>query len=67
MSDQRLPDDLEPMLTKRGVSHFLGISERTVDRLVASRRLRCFQVGGHRRFRLSDVEAFVLRNEVGRR
>ena len=32
-------DDLEPLLTKRGVSHYLGVSERTVDRLVAAGRL----------------------------
>lgn len=63
-----LPDlpahDLEPLLTKRGVSHYLGISERTVDRLVASGRLTAFTVGGHRRFRLDDIHAYLLRNEV---
>jgi excisionase family DNA binding protein len=53
---------LEPMLTKRGVALYLDVSERTVDRLVESGALRAFRIGGHRRFRLDDVERFVAEN-----
>jgi excisionase family DNA binding protein len=52
-------DPLEPMLTKRGVALYLDVSERTVDRLVETGALRCFRIGGHRRFRLDNVERYV--------
>ena len=54
----------EPLLTKRGVSSVLGVSERTVDRLVAAGRIRAYRIGGHRRFRLDDLEAFITDSEV---
>jgi excisionase family DNA binding protein len=53
----------EPLLTKRGVSLVLGVSERTVDRLVAAGRIRAYRIGGHRRFRLDDLEAFITASE----
>ena len=61
-----LPPAVEPLLTKRGVSHYLGVSERSVDRLVAAGKLPAYQVGGHRRFRLDDLEAFLRASEVRR-
>jgi excisionase family DNA binding protein len=54
----------EPLITKRGVSVVLGASERTVDRLVAAGRLRAYRIGGHRRLRLDDLEAFIAESEV---
>ncbi|MGZ4279336.1 MAG: helix-turn-helix domain-containing protein, partial [Solirubrobacteraceae bacterium] len=43
--------DVDRLLSKRGVSTLLGVSERTVDRLVAARRLPAYRIGGQRRFR----------------
>ena len=53
----------EPLLTKRGVSAVLGVSERTVDRLVAARRLRAYRIGGHCRFRPSDLVLLIAESE----
>jgi excisionase family DNA binding protein len=35
------------------------VSERTVDRLVAAGELRACRIGGHRRFRLFELEEYV--------
>jgi excisionase family DNA binding protein len=56
----------EPLLTKRGVALYLDISERTVDRLVESGTLPAYRIGGHRRFRLWEVEDYVERHRDGR-
>ncbi len=56
------PTVSNPLLTKRGVAVYLDVSERTVDRLVESRALPAFRIGGHRRFRLDDLERFVAEN-----
>ena len=50
---------VSPLLTKRDVAVYLGPSERMVDRFVAAGSLIAYRVGGHRRFRAADVEAFV--------
>jgi excisionase family DNA binding protein len=64
LADRTLPaGDPEPLLTKRGVSALLGVSERTVDRLVASGKLRAYRIGGHRRFRAGDLAAFIEAHE----
>jgi excisionase family DNA binding protein len=52
-------DAVAPLLSKRKVAVYLGISERTVDRLVLSGDLFAYRVGGHRRFRIAEVHAFV--------
>ena len=57
---------LEPLLTKRGVALYLDISERTVDRLVESGMLPAYRIGGHRRFRLWQVEEYVENHRDGR-
>lgn len=57
---------LEPLLTKRGVALYLDISERTVDRLVESGMLPAYRIGGHRRFRLEEVEQYVEDHRDGR-
>ncbi len=56
-------EDLQPLLSKRDVAIYLGVSERTVDRWVAAGELPAYRVGGHRRFRLSEVDAFVDGNQ----
>jgi excisionase family DNA binding protein len=46
---------VSPLLTKRDVAVYLGLSERTVDRLVVAGALAAYRVGGHRRFRSAEV------------
>jgi excisionase family DNA binding protein len=60
-SELPVDDDphIQPLLTKRGVALYLGVSERTVDRLVAAGELRAYRIGGHRRFRLFELEEYV--------
>ena len=51
---------VQPLLAKRGgVALYLGVSGRTVDRLVAAGDLRAYRIGGHRRFRLFELEEYV--------
>jgi excisionase family DNA binding protein len=57
-----IPDTPPELLTERGVALYLDVSERTVDRLVQSGMLPAYRVGGHRRFRLWEVEDYVERH-----
>jgi excisionase family DNA binding protein len=57
-----IPDTPPELLTERGVALYLDVSERTVDRLVQSGMLPDYRVGGHRRFRLWEVEDYVERH-----
>jgi excisionase family DNA binding protein len=47
------------LITKNEAAHRLGVSVRTVERLVAAGRLRQVQVERLARFRVGDLETFV--------
>ncbi len=47
------------LVDTRGASELLSLSARTVERLSSSGELPSFRVGGLRRFRVADLEAFV--------
>ena len=48
------------IISTRGVAEVLGVSEATVKRWADAGTLRCFRTpGGHRKFRLRDVKAFL--------
>jgi excisionase family DNA binding protein len=47
------------LVTKNDAAHRLGVSVRTVERLVAAGRLRQVQVERLARFRVGDLEAYV--------
>jgi excisionase family DNA binding protein len=47
------------LLTRREAAERLGVSERTIDRLVASGRLPVVHVERAARLRVSDLEAYV--------
>jgi excisionase family DNA binding protein len=49
----------EKLLRKKEVAALLACSERTVDRLVAVRRLARVNILGGVRFRLSDVQSLM--------
>ncbi len=53
-----MTDDM--LLTSSQVAHGFGISSQTVRRWTRDGLLRCqFTRGGHRRFRMTDVEALL--------
>jgi excisionase family DNA binding protein len=54
------------LLTKREAAERLGISQRTVDRLVASGRLPLVHVERAARLRVTDLEAYVRGLAEGR-
>lgn len=57
----------EPLLTRPEVAKLFRVSPRTVTRWAASGLLSaCFTPGGHRRYRESEVHAFLQtrRSEV---
>jgi excisionase family DNA binding protein len=55
-----IPSDDPPVMTIREVARLLRVSADTVRRLSDSGRLTSFNTpGGHRRFRLSHVKAFL--------
>lgn len=53
----RVPDRL--LVSKDEAAERLGVSVRTVERLLATGRLRQVQVERRARFRVSDLEAYV--------
>jgi excisionase family DNA binding protein len=55
--DSRVPDRL--LVRKSEAAERLGVSVRTIERLVATGRLRQVQVERLARFRVSDLEAYV--------
>ena len=53
------------IISTKGVAAVLGVSEATVKRWADAGMLRCFRTrGGHRKFRLRDVKAFLADEEV---
>lgn len=54
------------ILSTRAVAEVLGVSEATVKRWADAGTLRCFKTpGGHRKFRLRDVKAFLSDQQQG--
>lgn len=57
----------DPYLTAGQVAERLHVSTKTVHRWAEQGMLRCtYTLGGHRRFRLSDVERAITEFEEGR-
>jgi excisionase family DNA binding protein len=57
--NQLIQEICDKLLRKNQVAELLACSLRTVDRLVAARRLTRVKVLGGTRFRLSDVQAIM--------
>ncbi len=63
-TDRRLgleSDDqpVQRMLTKDDTATYLAVSKRTLDRLVKAGELPAYRIGGHRRFRIEDIDSFI--------
>lgn len=50
---------LKPLMDLKGVAHTLGVSERTVETLVAGGRIRPLWIKGQRRFHPDTIDAYV--------
>lgn len=62
---QQTPSSQQPgLLSIDEAAAFLGVSVRSVKRLIAERRLEFIRVGRSIRFRLSGLERFAERNAV---
>jgi excisionase family DNA binding protein len=48
-----------PMLTRDDTAAYLAVSKRTLDRLVQAGEIPAYRIGGHRRFRIEDIDSFV--------
>jgi len=56
---------IEPLISQAEAARATGIPLRTLQHLIARRRLRCYQVaGGVRRLKLSDVQTVIRVREV---
>ena len=53
---RNVPDDV---LTLKEVANYLKVTERTIYRMVADRKIPAFKVGGSWRFRLSEIDAWI--------
>jgi excisionase family DNA binding protein len=61
----RLADDVREWLTLGQAARFLGAAQGTVRKWADGGRLPAFYTpGGHRRFRRSDLDAFLARSRV---
>ncbi len=60
-------DGLAGLLTIRQVEQDLQLSYASVHRLVRADQLPSIQIGGSRRFRIQDLDAFVAAHQVHRR
>ncbi len=51
-----MPDDV---LTLKEVAEYLKVTERTIYRMVADRKIPAFKVGGSWRFRLVEIDSWI--------
>lgn len=50
---------MEKLIKESDVAEYLNVSSRSVSRLRAKRGLPYFKIGGHVRFKLSQVEKWL--------
>lgn len=53
------PTTFEPLVDKHAVASVLGKSVSWVEKRCADRTLPSYRVGGQRKFRLSEIEAWL--------
>ena len=51
-----MPDDV---LTLKDVADYLKVTDRTIYRMVADRKIPAFKVGGSWRFRLVEIDKWI--------
>lgn len=58
------PAAVEPFVSVKAASEFLGIPENTCYKLALSRKVPSFKAGKLRRFKLSELAAWMESNRV---
>jgi excisionase family DNA binding protein len=51
------------MLTREDTASYLAVSKRTLDRLIQAGEIPAYRIGGHRRFRVEDIDSFIDRRK----
>lgn len=59
-------DISEPTITAEAAAEILGMSVDWVYQEAAAQRLPSFKIGGRRKFRASELEAFIQASRSGR-
>lgn len=54
----RIPAE-DSILTIREVADYLKVTERTIYRLAADKKIPAFKVGGGWRFRMADIDEWI--------
>ncbi|WP_413162350.1 methylation-associated defense system helix-turn-helix domain-containing protein MAD1 [Aeromonas salmonicida] len=55
----------DEILTIKQVAEYLKVTERTIYRHAAGKKIPAFKVGGTWRFRKSDIDAWILAQTLG--
>jgi excisionase family DNA binding protein len=53
------------ILTIKQVAEYLKVTDRTIYRLAAAKKIPAFKVGGTWRFSRSDIESWIKQQSVG--
>jgi excisionase family DNA binding protein len=64
MTSPKAPSSCSPIHSVDDAAHYLGVSTRTIRRLVASRAISHRRVGGLVRFTQDDLQNYVERSLV---
>lgn len=59
MRRHETPVDARPFFTVRTLADHLGLNERSVRRLIATRKIVSYRIEGSRRIKPSDVDAYL--------
>jgi excisionase family DNA binding protein len=51
------------LLTRDDTAAYLAVSKRTLDRLIQAGEIPAYRIGGHRRFRIEDIDSFIMRRK----
>ena len=58
-------NDEGEILTLKQVAHFLKVTERTIYRLAAAKKIPAFRVGGTWRFSKAEINQWIQRQSEG--
>ena len=63
-NSENRPGETDRLLSKRETASYLGVCNRTLDRVRKRKAIRCIHVGGKIKFRWSDIQKYLERRTV---